>query len=391
VIDAIGLLGLLALAFSGRGNGPAARPAPRGSGAPKQLPPAPAPWPAPVPDGLPKFPGAGWEFDEPPPVPVQQRAAQLVAPLWRQGKGSSRTEMTAGRWITYRAEIVRSGKQGVVAYRVKGGGTLKQPAPVPQLEQPQARAPSSPSSPKSSAMTLPMIFASTSPGWPQPMAGGRVVNVVAGHWYQWTARVDMPAGPGVAEGIARGLSLAGAVNIAVSTTPPYVVAYQLQAKQTVNVPLGVQIRFAADGVEGSITFLDAKEIAAPTGPKVPIEKPPGWVDVNVPAGGGESPGDIRIDVPGGTIYAKPGPAAERSPIEMPELKVGSRGEDVKLVQRKLGIDPDGVFGKGTQTAVIVFQQKTGLAPANQTVEQLRARGFGAVKQATWVKLFGVRV
>jgi len=377
VIDAFGLLGLLLLAFSGGGSSaPAARRAPRGTPAPKQLPPAPAPWPAAVPDGLPPFPGAGWEFDEPPPVAVQQRAQQLVAPLWRQGKGSHRTELTAGRWITYRAEIVRSGKQGVVAYRVKDSSTLKRPPAQ------QATAPSSaPSSPSSSAMTLPAILTSTSPGWPQPVAAG-AVNVIAGRWYQWVARVDGPAG--VAADIAKGLALGGAVNIAVSTTPPYAVAYQLQAKHAVTVPLGVRIKFAAaGGVELSITFLEGREIEAPTGPKVPIEKPPGWVNVNVPG----APPAEEIKVPGGSIFLKP----ERSALEMPDLKLGARGEDVKIVQRKLGIPDDGVFGKQTQTAVIVFQQKTGLAPANQTVEQLRARGFGAVKQATWVKLFGVRV
>lgn len=384
MIDVSGGLMLLLLALFGRSSAPAARPGRRGAPAPKQLPPAAAPWPVVVPDGLPTFPGAGWEYDEPPPAAVQQRAAQLVAPLWRQGKGSNRTEYTAGRWITYRAEIVRSGKQGVVAYRLKGGSTLKRPAPD------QASAPRPPAAaPASSPWTLPTILASTAASWPQPMAGGRVVNVVVGRWYQWTARVDGPEG--MAEGIARGLASAGAVNIAVSTTPPYAVAWQILAKHPVAVPLGVQLRFDADGQEASITFLDGKEIPAPTGPKVPIkkgpvERSPGWIDTTVPAG---SPGatDIPIETPTGTIFAK---AEQRSPLEMPDLKIGARGEDVKIVQRKLRIDDDGVFGKGTQTAVIQFQQQNGLAPTNQSIEQLRARGFGAVKQATWVKLFGVR-
>lgn len=383
MIDAIGLFGLLLLALSGRSGAPAARPGRRSTPAPKQLPPAPSPWPAAVPDGLPTFPGAGWEYDEPPPLAVQQRASQLVAPLWRQGKGSARVDFTDGRWIAYRAEIVKGGKQGVVAYRVKGSSTLKRP-PAERASAPSSPAPQPASS---SAMTLPAILTSTSPGWPQPMAGGGVVNVVAGRWYQWAARVDMPAGPGVAEGIARGLSLAGAVNIAVSTTPPYVVAYQLQAKHSIVVPLGVQIRFAVGNVEGSITFLEGREIQAPTGPKVPIEKPPGWVDVNVPAAA-SSPTDIPIETPTGTIFAK-APERERSPLDMPDLKIGVRGEDVKLLQRRLGINDDGQFGKQTQTAVIEFQRKNGLAP-NLPTEQLRARGFGAVKQATWVKLFGVR-
>lgn len=370
MIDAIGLFGLLLLALSGRSS---AAPARRGAPGAKQLPAAAPPWPAAVPDDLPKFPGAGWEYDEPPPSAVQVRAAQLVAPLWRQGKGSFRTEFTAGRWITYRAEIVRSGKHGVVAYRVKGTSTLKRP---PGEDEPISRAPQS-----SAPWSLQSILTSASPGWPQAAPGARVAHIVAGRWYQWTVRVDAP--PGMAEGIARGLAASGAVNIAVSTTPPYAVAYQLQAKQSIEVPLGVQLRLEINGVEASITFLDAREIKAPTGPKVPIEKPPpGWVDVNVPAAAPAAPGDIPIATPTGTITA-------RSPLDMPNLQIGARGEDVKIVQQKLGITADGIFGRQTQTAVIEFQRSKGLAP-NLPTEQLRARGFGAVKQATWVALFGAR-
>lgn len=379
MIDIFGPLGLLLLlAFSGGKKAPPA--ARRSTPAPKQLP-APAPWPAVVPDGLPPFPGAGWVYDEPPPAAVQQRAAQLVAPLWRQGKGAHRAELTAGRWITYSAEIVRSGKKGVVAYRVKDSSTLQRP--------PADRA----AAPSSGAMTLPAILTSASAGWPQPVSAGRVVQVVAGHWYQWSVRFDFPDLQGdpraIAAGLARGLATAGAVNIAVSDTPPFVCAYQLLAKLSITVPLGVAIRFAVEGHEGSITFLEGKEIAKPDGAKVPIEKPPGWVDVSVPpAAAAPAPGDIAIETPTGTIYAKPA-ELQRSPLEMPDLKLGSKGDDVKLVQRKLGIADDGVFGKQTQTSVIEFQRKTGLAP-NQPTEQLRSRGFGAVKQATWVKLFAVR-
>lgn len=77
------------------------------------------PWPQTPPSGLPPFPGSGWEFDEPPPPPVQQRARQLVDALWAQGSGAFRIEQTAGRWIAYQAQIVSSGRKGVVAYRQK--------------------------------------------------------------------------------------------------------------------------------------------------------------------------------------------------------------------------------------------------------------------------------
>lgn len=85
-------------------------------------------WPAVVPSSLPRFPGPSWEFDEPPPAAVQRRAGELVGPLWaRGGKGSHRTEQTGGRWITYQAQVMASGRNGVVAYRMK----RTRPRPLP--------------------------------------------------------------------------------------------------------------------------------------------------------------------------------------------------------------------------------------------------------------------
>jgi putative chitinase len=58
------------------------------------------------------------------------------------------------------------------------------------------------------------------------------------------------------------------------------------------------------------------------------------------------------------------------------LKVGSRGEDVKKLQAKLGLGADGIFGKGTEDTVKSFQTKSGLTPD------------GIVGEGTWNKLFG---
>jgi len=58
------------------------------------------------------------------------------------------------------------------------------------------------------------------------------------------------------------------------------------------------------------------------------------------------------------------------------LKVGSKGEDVKKLQAKLGLGADGIFGKGTEEAIKSFQLKNGLSPD------------GLVGEGTWSKLFG---
>jgi hypothetical protein len=83
----------------------------------KQASSQPKPWPQTVPAGLPGFPSSGWEPDAPPPLAVQARASQLLAPLWKRGPGSHKTEHTAGRWITYQAQKMGP-KKGVVAYRL---------------------------------------------------------------------------------------------------------------------------------------------------------------------------------------------------------------------------------------------------------------------------------
>lgn len=53
------------------------------------------------------------------------------------------------------------------------------------------------------------------------------------------------------------------------------------------------------------------------------------------------------------------------------LKVGSQGEDVRILQERLGIKPDGVFGAETRRAVVNFQKSNGLS------------GDGIVGPLTW--------
>ena len=56
------------------------------------------------------------------------------------------------------------------------------------------------------------------------------------------------------------------------------------------------------------------------------------------------------------------------------LSIGDRGQEVRNLQKALGLSIDGVFGKGTQAAVIAFQKSKGLA------------ADGAVGAKTWAAL-----
>lgn len=61
------------------------------------------------------------------------------------------------------------------------------------------------------------------------------------------------------------------------------------------------------------------------------------------------------------------------------LKNGSKGEDVKKLQLKLGVDPVGTFGPKTEAAVKAWQKANGL------------KDDGIVGEATWNKLFSNEV
>lgn len=58
------------------------------------------------------------------------------------------------------------------------------------------------------------------------------------------------------------------------------------------------------------------------------------------------------------------------------IKIGSKGDDVKKLQEKLGLPADGIFGKKTEESVKSFQTKNGLIPD------------GIVGDSTWSKMFG---
>ena len=120
-----------------------AAPLPRQVEPPEAMPaPSSPPWPQVLPSDLPRFPGTAWEPDEPPPGVVQTRAGELLSQLWKGGRGTSKVEKTAGRWIAYQAEITRGSKRGVVAYRLRGAKRAAPTAPAPM------RTPSAPALPR---------------------------------------------------------------------------------------------------------------------------------------------------------------------------------------------------------------------------------------------------
>ena len=56
-----------------------------------------------------------------------------------------------------------------------------------------------------------------------------------------------------------------------------------------------------------------------------------------------------------------GPAAGATTAAVRKnLSVGSSGDDVKLIQNKIGVTADGIFGPGTKAALIKYQSANGL-------------------------------
>lgn len=168
---------------------PAPRPAPQLPVPSGQNTSTAPPWPQVVPSGLPPFPGSGWEYDEPPPAAVQQRAGQLLQQLWNRGSGAWKTEQTAGRWITYQAAVVASGKKGVVAFRQKRAALPRPSVPqvratAPSWTAPQtvvvpARAPSSSPLPKTAVRSPGFVPVSS----PARSAPGAVPTTFEQHGY----------------------------------------------------------------------------------------------------------------------------------------------------------------------------------------------------------------
>ncbi|WP_218132125.1 peptidoglycan recognition protein family protein [Roseicitreum antarcticum] len=72
---------------------------------------------------------------------------------------------------------------------------------------------------------------------------------------------------------------------------------------------------------------------------------------------------------------RPAPIAPAT-APRPILRQGSHGNDVRLLQAKLGLEADGIFGPETRAAVAAYQKRTNLLPD------------GVVGTMTWDNLLG---
>ena len=72
-----------------------------------------------------------------------------------------------------------------------------------------------------------------------------------------------------------------------------------------------------------------------------------------------------------------GIAGSKTLSACPTLKVGARGNITKLMQQKIGVAADGIFGNNTKQAVINYQKSKGLV------------ADGIVGRNTWRKLLGL--
>lgn len=74
------------------------------------------------------------------------------------------------------------------------------------------------------------------------------------------------------------------------------------------------------------------------------------------------------------------------------LKVGSKGEEVKKLQKMLGLEPDGSFGPGTEKAVKAWQKANGLLDdgivGNKTMDKLTEVFSKLVKEDVVIKPSG---
>jgi peptidoglycan hydrolase-like protein with peptidoglycan-binding domain len=89
-------------------------------------------------------------------------------------------------------------------------------------------------------------------------------------------------------------------------------------------------------------------------------------------GGKTTSAPVKPQITDAVTQKNPTPAAGAART----LKRGMEGEDVKKMQKALGIEADGVFGPGTTTAVKKWQRENGLEADGIVGPKTQARMFG---------------
>lgn len=329
-----------------------------GGGAAPQSMPAPGPdtssappWPQAVPSNLPPFP-SGWEYDNPPPSEVVARAWQLVDPLWAKGEGAYQQEQTGGRWITYRAEVVKGGVKGVTAWRVRSGGTTST-APAAQPYSAPVQTPSSTAQP---APNLP-------PPLPPPYTPASVRTTVpatppAGAPFQ--PFYNPPPGGMTTSQIQQALNNAGAAPALTvdgkygSLTRAAVVSFQHDHNLTQDGKAGPLTQTAlrpyltGASTPSAATAVPASYVApAPAGT-------PGFVPQYVPPANGMSVAQIQTALNN----------AGATPALTADGKYGPlTGAATVAFQKAHGLTPDGKAGPLTQKALQPYLTQGGAVPA----------------------------
>lgn len=263
----------------------------------------PPPWPQVVPQGLPPFPGSGWEPDEPPPRAVVARAGQLLSQLWKRGAGTFKIEQTDRRWIAYRATQMGS-KKGVVAYRLKFPGAGK-----------TAAAPTA-----------------------------QKLRLVEGQTYRLVFRTQR-LNPAALEALRAHLA----------TRYPDVKLLTSSASDSGGygwITLEVTVLKSQWVTPSASSTMLGRPVLLSSVARKKTGAPPAAAPSAVPV-------STTVRTPTGTVTSK-------SWTEMPTLRYGvglkpaPPSGDVKVLQTRLGITADGRFGSGTRAAVRKYQQAHGL-------------------------------
>jgi hypothetical protein len=166
-----------------------------------------------------------------------------------------------------------------------------------------------------------------------------------GTWYIVAAGKAVHAGNGEFKGITAGNSS--------------MIGIEAENSGTADDPWpDVQMRAYEHGVAAMLKHLNLgvdccvaghKEFALPRG-----RKPDPSFDMN------QFRANVQAILSGAAPAPQPIPAVDNT--GRPTLRRGARGEDVKTVQRKLGLQPDGIFGANTESRVREFQRSHGLVP-----------------------------